>query len=334
MTTPTPNGGPGKGALPAIDPVTGQWTLGNGSIMRMPTFENMPAGSFGYANLADQMKDAYIQQGQGAGAFNNNAAGRYAFGGPQFGGMNPNAAKGQGLLPMGGPGQGGGGYNPFAGRGNGGLFPPPGGGGPGAPAIPGLPGTLPGNPVYGSPGAPGGPRGPNLPPAAPPAVGSPPTRPTRPVTGAPPVNTKTGAINASNATSVFESLTEPQKQAWVANKVGAYYAGGGTNQWNPVTGSFGPAGGTPPVRTTPGAPTASTAPFNPKENWDSPVGTLTAQQFEALAESLTSKGAYSGPSFEELTKDMSNTQRAQFANYFGPGQEGWKETLKWYSGGK
>jgi len=158
----------GKPIDPANSAAPGGWTLGNGSTFVMPNFDNMPKGSIGYANLADQMIDAQKMIDAGPGRFNGNTSGRYAFGGGNYGSDNPLAAKGQGLLAFGNGGGGPGGYNPFAGRGNGPFGPPGGGGGPGGP-----PGGAPGGGLLGPgapvtnptapPGAPGGPRGPTNP---------------------------------------------------------------------------------------------------------------------------------------------------------------------------
>ena len=128
--------------------------LGNGSQFIMPMFTNMPW--FGYAGLADQMKDAsgYYKDGKWVPSGWSSGAGKFAGNNiPKFNGLpgsDPNGTFAGGFANMpanvGGAQYGkqaySGGFDPFRGRG---LLPPGGGGGPGAPTTPGptTPGTTP-----------------------------------------------------------------------------------------------------------------------------------------------------------------------------------------------
>lgn len=148
-------------------------TMANGAAFVPPAFYNLPG--FGYANLDDQMADAQGNWAKGAGIFAGNNVPKYngiaggagvpaSFGGG-FATMAPNV--GGGLL---GKTAYSGGFNPFAGRGNG-------GGSPGAPVPPKStetqpPGGNPGGPPpgYGNPpgSPPGQPPGYPVPPGVPP----------------------------------------------------------------------------------------------------------------------------------------------------------------------
>jgi len=99
---------------------------------------------------------------------------------------------------------------------------------------------------------------------------------------------------------------------------------GGTN---PVTGQKQEAVGAPAPEGTPGLS---------GENWDSPLGSLNPEQVAALMEQQTTKqgAAYTGPSFDATTPDMTPEQRNQFKNYYGVGGQGYAKTMDWYSGGK
>ena len=135
---------------------SGPGYLPNGSLWVTPTFDN--ASWFPYGGIKDQMIDAQRAWATGAGAFAGNNV-------PKFNGIagsDPNGTFGGGMTTM-QPFVGGGllgktaysgGFNPFAGRGNGGPgagggappppsggAPPPGGGGIPSPFPPGSPMT-------------------------------------------------------------------------------------------------------------------------------------------------------------------------------------------------
>lgn len=98
--------------------------LANGALFVDPAFYNLTKAGFGYANLNDQMLDASRNWAKGAGVFAGNNV-------PKFNGLpgsDPNGTFGGGFATM-APNVGGGllgasaysgGFNPFAGRGNGG----------------------------------------------------------------------------------------------------------------------------------------------------------------------------------------------------------------------
>lgn len=125
--------------------------LANGALFVDPAFYNLTKAGFGYANLNDQMLDASRNWANGAGVFAGNNV-------PKFNGIagsDPNGTFGGGFARM-APNVGGGllgasaysgGFNPFAGRGNGGGGAGGSGGGSGgtggtgSPGMSGVPGA-------------------------------------------------------------------------------------------------------------------------------------------------------------------------------------------------
>lgn len=114
--------------------------LANGALFVPPAFYNLPNAGFGYANLNDQMLDASRAWALGAGVFAGNNVPKYN----GLPGSDPNGTFGGGFATM-APNVGGstagasaysGGFNPFAGRGNGGGVGAGGGGAGGAGGTP------------------------------------------------------------------------------------------------------------------------------------------------------------------------------------------------------
>lgn len=71
---------------------------------------------------------------------------------------------------------------------------------------------------------------------------------------------------------------------------------------------------------------------NQPQSWGTPQGSLSPEQHNALRESLTSRQGsyYKGPSWDSLTTDMDPGERNRWANHYGPGGNGWGDTLDWY----
>lgn len=277
---------------------SGPGYLPNGSLWVTPTFDN--AGWFPYGGIKDQMIDAQLNWAKGAGAFAGNNV-------PKFNGLigsDPNGTFGGGFATTFQPTVGGGllgktaysgGFNPFAGRGNGG----PGAGGP-PPA---------GGPPAGTPAPPGGPA-----PPSPFTPGSPMTRP--PVSTAPPPQTMPpgGVIPAASGPP-----TQPGS-VWNPTQPGGTPPPGG------IAGAA--SGGAVPVKMTPtsgpprpggllgAAPTAG--PSIMPEGWGSPPPAAAMQNPQAV-EWARSSDPQAAMRLQEMYGPLVRAQMDMYYNQGGAG---------------